>query len=172
MGATRRRRAGAVAAALAAALFAGCATEPREPMTTPDEDWRSVDLTVLDLGEQTLALVPVIIGDAGPHLFVLDTGASMTVLDEGLAGELGLPPTGRERPVSGVLGQQQATTVRVDRWRLGDIPLDAAEIATIDLPDTGSGTELRGLLGSDVLSRFGQIVVDYDADKLGLPAEG
>jgi hypothetical protein len=70
---------------------------------------------------ETLALVPVFIGDKGPFAFALDTGASRTVVDRRIAAELGLPVAGGEVQVSGVGGNAVAQPVRVDRFSADNI---------------------------------------------------
>jgi hypothetical protein len=54
----------------------------------------------------------------------------------------------------------------MNRWRAGAIGLPAAEIQTIDMPEPGGGIEIDGLLGSDILSSFGAITVDYETERL------
>jgi predicted aspartyl protease len=105
----------------------------------------------------------------GPVAFALDTGASNTVVDLQVADQLGLERTGRRQQVTGVVGQQVVEIARVDRWQLGDVPLDPGDVAVLDLPDPEQGRGLQGLIGSDVLSRFDYVVVDYDDRRLGLP---
>lgn len=130
---------------------------------------RTVPLRVLESQGSTLALAPVMISGQGPFLFALDTGASTTTLDTGVADELGLPRTGEKRNITGVVGQQSVELVRVEQWQLGDVGLAANDIALLDLPSPEQGGPgLQGLLGSDVLSDFDYVVVDYDDQRLGL----
>ena len=168
--------------AVLAPLLAACVVVGRapddvapEPVPAPEAgELPTVPLRVLETPEATLALVPVTISGQGPYLFALDTGASSTVLDTTIADELGLERTGEQRAVSGVIGQQRVEMVRVEHWQLGDIGLDAMDIALLDLPSPNQGEGLQGLLGSDVLSNFEYVVVDYDDRRLGLApvAEG
>lgn len=118
--------------------------------------------------EAILALVPVMIGDAGPYAFALDTGASNSVLDEAIAEELGLEQVGEERGVAGVTGEIEAVQVQIDDWRTGDVDLGARPVIVLDLLGPTAGAGIEGLLGSDVLSAFGAITVDYDAGVLRL----
>jgi hypothetical protein len=69
----------------------------------------------------------------------------------------------------------QATVVRVADWSVGDVTLPSGVVAAIDLQLTDSnaaqqllGRRLYGLLGSDVLSSFGVVSIDYDQQTLGL----
>src|SRR5215471_16231077 len=46
-------------------------------------------------GRDTIALVPVFINGRGPYPFALDTGASQSLIDSGLARTLGLRKVGK-----------------------------------------------------------------------------
>lgn len=121
----------------------------------------AVPLTVED-GSQggTLVFVPVYFGDDGPHSFALDTGASHSIIDEKLVEEVGLPLTGETRALSGVGGLAEAVNVQVDAWRIDDVDLPPLSVASALLA-AGDTHTLRGLLGSDVLSEFERITIDY-----------
>ena len=54
-------------------------------------------------------------------------------------------------------------------WSLDGVPLAAQQITAATLPQMGGKGEPDGLLGSDVLSRFGGIRVDFGAGALVLP---
>jgi hypothetical protein len=120
----------------------------------------------------TLAFVVVTIGAQGPYMFALDTGASNSVIDTAVAEELGLEVVSEAQGVTGVTGSTEAVRVQVTDWRAGDVDLGARPIIALDLSDPGS-QGLQGLLGSDVLSEFGAITVDYAAGVLRLrPSTG
>ena len=53
--------------------------------------------------------------------------------------------------------------------RLGAVELGPTRVALVDLPEPRHGPGIEGLLGSDVLSRFGCVVVDYANQQLELP---
>jgi predicted aspartyl protease len=115
-------------------------------------------------GGETLALVPIYIEGKGPFSFALDTGASRSVVDHQIAAELNLPSAGNDVQVSGVGGQVSARPVRVKSWRVADIELPAAPIDALEL--SGRSTGLQGLLGSDMLSKFQVIHIDYKNQRL------
>ena len=117
----------------------------------------------------TILLVPVWIGDSGPHQFVLDTGASRTLVDSAIIEELGLP-TGAPAQGQGIVSAFAGETVQVDGWRMGDLELQPREIISAQLPQTEAGPQFRGLLGSDVLAGFGSVHIDYDERLLTLSA--
>lgn len=144
-----------------------CGTEPLQP-TEPGE-LRTVQMQVLERDGLALAFVPVSISGRGPYLFALDTGASTSTVDLEVAREIGLPETGEQRDVTGIIGRESVPIARVEQWSLGNVALPTSEVALIELPSSDRGHGLRGLLGSDVLITFGRIVVDYDREQLGLP---
>jgi predicted aspartyl protease len=123
---------------------------------------RTVPLQVVEGPEgSVLALAPVFINGQGPFPFALDTGASVSLIDRELAGQLGLPIAGTPREVTGITGAEEAELVRVDQWQVGEVGLPAAMGVTVNLPEPSRGVGLQGLLGSDILSEFGVITVDY-----------
>jgi len=115
---------------------------------------------------QTLALVPVFIDGHGPLPFALDTGASRSLISAGLARKLGLPSRGSAGMLQGVTGAASAENFAVASWRAGGVALPPATIAAVGSPTAASSAaDLHGpvgLLGSDVLSRYGKIAIDYD----------
>jgi hypothetical protein len=128
---------------------------------------QSAPLLVLEgPGGSTLALAPVFINGEGPFAFALDTGASQSVIDQGLAEELNLPTDGPTVEVSGVAATAEAEQVRVHGWAVGDVQLPGRTMVSLVLREPNRRLKLRGLLGSDVLSQFGTITVDYDRQRL------
>jgi hypothetical protein len=118
-----------------------------------------VPMTVIRSGASTVAVVPVTLEGAGPKRFALDTGASSSVVDRRVAQQLSLPPVGRPLNAAGVSCSAKSQPVHVDSWRVGAVALPAQNLDSIALPVPG----LDGLLGSDVLSRFGTVTIDYAA---------
>ena len=132
---------------------------------TPAKGRRTVKLTVVSTKDRnTLALVPVYIDGKGPFAFAVDTGASRTVIDEKAALKAGLKPGRSIGTLQGVAGSAEGREVRVDAWSADKVALRPAAIAS--LRGLGRGGGLEGLLGSDVLSRYGKVAVDYDNDVL------
>ncbi|MBV9945027.1 MAG: retropepsin-like domain-containing protein [Solirubrobacterales bacterium] len=114
---------------------------------------------------ETLALVRVIVhGRAFP--FLIDTGSSKTLLDVALARQLHLKTIGGPTKVTGVGCSEAAHEVRLSRWSIGGQPLPSI-VATSSVI-AGTGGKAFGLLGSDVLSHFGAIGLDYAHGQLTL----
>ena len=128
---------------------------------------QSVPLFVLQgPSGSTLALVPVYLNGQGPFAFALDTGASQSVVDEDLADQLKLPKDGPAVEMTGVSATAEATQVRVNAWRVGDVELPGRSMVCLKLSAANRRVKMRGLLGSDVLSRFGAVTVDYNNQRL------
>jgi predicted aspartyl protease len=116
-------------------------------------------------GRNTLALVPVYINGRGPLAFAVDTGASQSLVDEDVARKVGLEPGDDIGHLKGIAGSAKGRELKVEEWRAGGVDLPADTIASMDglNPD---GESIDGLLGSDVLSRWGRVAIDYDNDVL------
>lgn len=119
----------------------------------------SIPLVILKAKDgEVLALAKVTIhGRAFP--FLIDTGSSKTLVDVALARKLHLRTIGKPIKVTGVGCSTTASKVRLNRWSIGGQPLPSI-VATSSVVAGANGQAL-GLLGSDVLSRFGAIEIDY-----------
>jgi hypothetical protein len=116
-------------------------------------------------GRNTIALVPIWIDGRGPYPFALDTGASQSLIDSAVARALRLQVVGTSPPLDGITGGGRGQSVQVKNWRAGGVRLPADTISSFKLLN-GRGNGPAGLLGSDVLSRYGEIAVDYEKDLL------
>jgi predicted aspartyl protease len=105
----------------------------------------------------------------GPYPFILDSGAGQSTIDAGLAQRLHLASAGAATEFAGVGCTGSAQPVSVDTWSLDGVPLAAQELTAATLPQMGGKGEPDGLLGSDVLSRFGAVRIDFDAGALLVP---
>jgi len=128
-----------------------------------------VPMTVSTVAGQVAELVNVCIGGRGPYPFVLDTGAGQSTIDAGLARRLRLPVAGQPMLFAGVGCTGTAQPVSVAAWSLGGVDLSPQSLTSATLPQIGGRHEPVGLLGSDVLARFGGVRVDFDAGVLVLP---
>ena len=112
-------------------------------------------------GGTVVAAKVVIHGRSFP--FLVDTGASVTLVNPTLARRLHLRTVGKRHKFCGVTGCSLARRVRLANWSIGGQPLPS--IVASSSPIVGTGGFGFGLLGSDVLSRFGSVTIDY-RDKL------
>jgi hypothetical protein len=168
-GSTRGRNAaalGAIAVLLAGGVAAsgiahagGLPGEPGELV---------VKLRVLKHGKSVLALVPVTIDGKGPFTFAVDTGASRSLIDSAMAKRLGAPNNGSAGKVAGVNAVKKASFVKIASWKIGSVNLPAATIISMNLPFGNAFQGVQGLLGSDMLSGFDVITIDYGKQQLRL----
>jgi hypothetical protein len=130
-------------------------------------------LTVSTVAGQTAESVNVCIGGRGPFPFVLDSGAGESTIDAKLAKRLHLGEAGPSSLFAGVGCTGTAQPVQVSSWSMDGLALDPQQLTAATLPQIGGKGEPDGLLGSDVLGRFGAVRVDFAAGTLTLPgAEG
>ncbi len=114
----------------------------------------------------TAALVRVFIhGRLVPML--IDTGATVSVINVTAARRLHLKTVGKRHRFCGVTGCAFARRVRVGNWNVdGTVPLPTVVVSSS--PIAGLNAHAFGLLGSDVLSRFGSVTINYAAKQLTL----
>jgi hypothetical protein len=117
---------------------------------------------------QVAETVNVCFGGNGPYPFVLDTGSGESTIDAGLAQRLHLVHIGAESEFEGVGCTGTAQPVASAAWSVEGVPLAAESLTAAHLPQIGGKGEPDGLLGSDVLSRFGVVRLDFAASTLTL----
>ncbi len=130
-----------------AALAVGCAYRPSVPPPT--------EIPLLR-GPDGRLVVHADVDGQGPFPFILDTGASVTLLDLALANELALTGSGREVIVHGVAGIATATAHPGITIGLGQDAVTPRFVAVLDLPERDTA---RGVLGVDVV---GERVLEID----------
>ncbi len=128
-----------------------------------------VPIEVSTVAGQVAELVNVCFSGQGPFPFVLDSGAGQSTIDARLARRLALPSAGQTETFAGVNCTGTARPVSVGQWSLEGVDLAPQELTSATLPQIGGKGEPVGLLGSDVLSRFGAVRIDFAAGDLLLP---
>lgn len=144
--------------------LSGCAADLTMPVSLANAPVHGVTVPAeIRHGDQgsTLVVVEVVIQGKGPYPMALDTGASLTLIDRSLATKLALPVTGPMEQITGVGGVQNVTPVSVSKWSLGKAQFPSMTITSAPLSDLKRSAGVDGLLGSDVLDRFGAITIDY-----------
>ena len=119
-----------------------------------------------------LVMIPAFVNGRGPCAFVLDTGASATVLSPSLADSLGVGRAERV-PMTGAGGMLQATVGRVTSLGVGAAVLDDVAVVISDLVEhigQAVGTKVDGVLGYNFLRRF-RVTIDYPNSVLWLDPE-
>ena len=136
---------------------------------TPTVGVTRVPLTVSTVAGQTAETLDVCIGGRGPYPFVLDSGAGQSTIDAGLAKRLHLASAGQSSTFFGVGCTGSAQPVASGSWSLDGVALSPQQLTAATLPQIGGQGEPVGLLGSDVLARFGAVRIDFAARALLLP---
>ncbi|MBL8615839.1 MAG: aspartyl protease family protein [Deltaproteobacteria bacterium] len=152
-------------AALALALILGepaAAAEPRGPRSGTLPVWRTEPTG-------TKLFVEAELGDGVPRLFLVDTGASISVLNPEVAAALGIdggPTTGE---LVGLGGRARYRLAQVPTLHLGPFSLDGVDFAVghSGLPRRAGLVPIDGIIGNNVWGEF-QFVVDYPANLLEL----
>ncbi|MFH1463621.1 MAG: aspartyl protease family protein [Pseudomonadota bacterium] len=158
---------------LALAITAGCAAHRARVPAGPALDTRGPHHVELDLlRESDSADKLYVMADLGLDaavLFLVDTGASVSVVNEAVVQALGLTPSEGHGTIEGLGGVIAWRAVTLPRVRLGELTLVDLEAATglTGVPTLGGGPEYQGILGNDVWHRF-VLTVDYPAARLEL----
>ena len=125
-----------------------------------------IPITVSTVAGQVAEMVNVCIDGRGPYPFVIDSGAGESIIDARLAARLHLAHDGSATEFDGVgctgTAQPVEGSVMVGGGRSAGCP----ELTAATLPDFGGAGHPVGLLGSDVLSRFGAVRIDFTAQTL------
>ena len=130
-----------------------------------------VPLRVAGRGGAVLMVASHING-SGPYNLVLDTGATLTCIDEGIARQLRLPrKTGAVGLGAGIGGSGRVDLVQVDSIRLGSSSVPGLTACVLDLRhlrELGAGG-VSGLLGLNFLTRF-HVTLDFERKLMKLTA--
>jgi hypothetical protein len=129
---------------------------------------QQVPITVSTVAGQVAEAVNVCIAGKGPYPFALDTGDGESLIDARLAARLHLAHDGAPSTYEGVGCTGRAQPVKVRSWSVAGVALAPQDLTAATLPDFGIPGQPYGLLGSDVLSRFGAIRIDFTAQTLTL----
>jgi Aspartyl protease len=118
-----------------------------------DENTARISFTT---AEQYLVVIPVSINGAGPFNFLLDTGATNSDIDRGLADRLSLPRVGEEE-VRGIQGNvhlsiAHAQSVSIAGRTVRDLNLNVLARAN------GLPSKVNGILGEDFLGHFDLLI--------------
>jgi len=120
---------------------------------SPDENTVRIGFRTVN---QFLIMVPVSINGAGPFNFLLDTGATNSDIDRGLADQLSLPGVGEEE-VGGLQG-----TVRLSVVHAESISVAGRTVRDLNLnvlsKANGLPSKVSGILGEDFLGHFDLLI--------------
>lgn len=158
---------------LVVAVAAGCEGGlPGRVTVEADSAAGEIPLRVAGRGGAVL-MVETHINGTGPYNLVLDTGATLTCIDERLARDLQLPrKTGAVGLGAGVGGSGRVALVEVDSIRLGSSTVRNLTACVLDLRhlrDLGAGG-VSGLLGLNFLTGF-HVTLDFEQRLMTLRAK-
>lgn len=106
--------------------------------------------------------VDATINGKGPYHFILDTGASITVIGDDLRDELGLAATGEAAGPGGILGQ----LVRIDALRIGEVSLRGVKVTAGPISRMFRGPDApRGVLSAASFPDY-VLTIDYPARRV------
>ena len=115
-------------------------------------------------------VVPVAVGGSGVHELLLDTGTTSTILEPGLAEELGLESSTFANLVTPA-GSRPVALGAV-ALRLGGTTLEGVEVLVAELPAIRSDEpRIRGILGQSALARL-EYTIDHLRRRLVVHAVG
>jgi Aspartyl protease/PDZ domain len=122
---------------------------------------RSQSFTIPARIVNNLVLLDTRINDSPPVLFVLDTAASTTVIDQALSARLTWP-TSKALDASTSGGTVEAVKVTKVTLHVGNLMIPTPDVVAIDLRglSSGLGVPVGGILGHDVFQAF-VVEIDY-----------
>lgn len=149
------------------------------PLNAEQETTKTADYVVapLKLGNQNQLVVETKV-NGKPGIFVVDTGAPLSCLNEERAAYFGLKPfLGNKRiPPTVVANGRLHRVAQVSSWRLGGVEIQDIPVILIDIdeverrPDAANGSsspQIDGIIGLDLLCALGALV-DYSGGDLYL----
>lgn len=140
---------GAAAAAHSPAPVSAPAVESAPEAEIKPEDFVYVAATRPDHIGRVLA--PVYVNGVGPFAFVMDTGASSSVISPRVVRRLGLvPDPARAKLLRGITGVEVVPTVRVEVLTAGEIEVRGSQMPVVE-PRVFAGAD--GIFGADAFSR-------------------
>jgi hypothetical protein len=122
----------------------------------------------LRLGKGAVVVANVCIEGTGPFSFLIDSGSDMSVVDTQLSRRFHLSQVGAPEQAAGIGCSTTVVAERVPNWSVGGLTLSPQVVLSTSLPNLGASLPLAGVIGSDVLSRFGAVRIDYRARTIRL----
>jgi tetratricopeptide (TPR) repeat protein len=113
--------------------------------------------------------VEVKLSDGQPRLFLVDTGAALSVVSQRVAIELNLDVQHKRGQLAGINGRTNWIGARLSSLRIGRFTLKdlRVAVAVTGIPSHVGMVPLDGIIGSDLLSHF-QLEIDYPNQSLTL----
>ena len=155
--------------ALLTTALVGCAVKvPTGPTAPANTEAGEVSFELAGPGGAAI-IVPVHINGKGPFNFVLDTGATLTCIDQGLVEQLNLPEqSGVFGAGATIRGEGNVKLVRISSLQVGTATATDLNGCSIDLGNIQAiGVDVKGLLGLNFLKSF-RVMIDFEKKILQL----
>lgn len=153
-----------VSGMMCAGLLAGCAERqvmPEDESLTPAEVLLYAESPRND--EQGRIVLPVMLNDQGPFYFLLDTGATHSVLSRDAATRLALVANDNAMvAVRGVNGLRRAPTTMVDTLQAGSLVFHSVRMPVLTAAVL---SDVDGILGMDNLGDM-KVTADFNHDQV------
>ena len=127
-----------------------------------------LSIRVVHLGKGAVVLANVCIDGVGPFPFVVDSGSALSVVDTQLSHRFHLHQVGSPELAAGIGCSATVVPEQVSRWSVGNLTLRSQTVLSTALPSLDASQPLDGVIGSDVLSRFGAVRIDYRTQTMSL----
>jgi hypothetical protein len=122
---------------------------------------RTVAVRMLHVGRGRIAVAGVCIDGAGPFPFVVDSGSAVSVVSSALAHRFRLRQLAPPGEAQGIACRAPVVPEQVTAWSIGRVGLRPQPVLVASVPPLGRRQSLDGLIGADVLSRFGAVRFEY-----------
>ena|SRR2546426_7368349 len=114
-----------------------------------------------------LIIVKASLNGKGPFDFIVDTGASMTVISPAVAKRAGVNAKGVKAKATGAHGHIDATIGRLKSMKIGDTEASGLSVAIMSLAIVNRATNLKlgGVIGYNLLKRY-VVTIDYSKRRI------
>jgi len=108
-----------------------------------------------------LITVPVFVNDAGPYPFLIDTGATTSVIFRGFAKDYEIEQSGTTtHNVHGINTSEIRPVLTATNFRIGDFNLGT--VFPVEAPTWAGADKPKGIIGLDILQSYGVIINSRD----------
>ncbi len=112
-----------------------------------------------------LVILPVNINKSGPYDFMLDTGATSTIVQPSLAEKLGLRPTDRII-LETVAGERTVPRCHPESIAIGDTVVAHPEVLVTDVTELQRiDRRIQGVIGQNILAQF-DFLIEYRSKRI------
>jgi hypothetical protein len=125
-------------------------------------------IKIVHLGKGAVVLADVCIEGAGPFPFAVDSGSDLSIVDTHLSQRFHLHQVGAPEQAAGIGCSATVVPQQISSWSMGSLTLRSQAVLGTSLPNLDASQPLDGVIGSDVLSRFGAVRIDYRTQTMSL----